>query len=204
VVRGELCDEAVRLGRLTFELLPHEPEVQGLLALMLLIDARREAREDAGGGLVRLDRQDRRRWDRRKIEEGQSLLRACLARNLPGPYQLQAAINAVHADAADAATTDWQQIRVIYDQWMAIAPGAVVALNRAVVVAEIEGPESALKLVDELDLANYHPFHAVRADLLRRLDRAVEAAEAYRQAIACSSHPREREFLERQLNALPG
>jgi RNA polymerase sigma-70 factor (ECF subfamily) len=196
LVRGELCDEAIRLGRLLLDLLPGEPEVRGLLALMLLIDARRAARVDAGGGLVRLEQQDRRAWDRAKITEGQVLLRHCLARNRPGPYQLQAAINAVHADADEAPKTDWAQIRALYDQWMAIAPSAVVALNRAVVVAEIDGPEAALRLVDELDLSNYQPFHAVRADLLRRLGLKERAAEAYREALRLCRNEREKEFLE--------
>ena len=197
--RGELCDEAIRLGRVLLELMPAEPEVRGLLALMLLIDARRAARTDAHGAFVRLSGQDRGAWRRPLIEEGQALLRECLAQNRPGPYQLQAAINAVHSDAPDAAHTDWRQALALYDQWMAIAPGAVVALNRAVVVAEIDGPELALRLVDELALDRYHLFHAVRADLLRRLGRATNAATAYRRAIELCGNARERQFLEQQL-----
>ena len=187
------------LGRVLLELMPAEPEVRGLLALMLLIDARRAARTDAHGAFVRLSGQDRGAWRRPLIEEGQALLRECLAQNRPGPYQLQAAINAVHSDAPDAAHTDWRQALALYDQWMAIAPGAVVALNRAVVVAEIDGPELALRLVDELALDRYHLFHAVRADLLRRLGRATDAATAYRRAIDLCGNARERQFLEEQL-----
>ncbi len=197
--RGELCDEAIRLGRVLLELMPAEPEVRGLLALMLLIDARRAARVDARGAFVKLSGQDRGAWRRPLIEEGQALLRECLARNRPGPCQLQAAINAVHSDAPDAAHTDWRQALALYDQWMAIAPSAVVALNRAVVVAEIDGPELALRLVDELALDRYHLFHAVRADLLRRLGRATDAATAYRRAIELCGNARERQFLEQQL-----
>ena len=197
--RGELCDEAIRLGRVLLELLPAEPEVRGLLALMLLIDARRAARIDAGGAIVKLSDQDRGAWRRPLIEEGQALLRECLAQNWPGPYQLQAAINAVHSDAPDAAHTDWRQIQALYDQWMAIAPGPLVALNRAVAVAEIDGPALALRLVDELALGKYHLFHAVRADLLRRLGRMTDAAAAYRAAIELCGNTRERQFLETQL-----
>ena len=197
--RGDLCDEAIRLGRVLLELLPVEPEVRGLLALMLLIDARRAARIDAGGAIVKLSDQDRGAWRRPLIEEGQALLRECLAQNWPGPYQLQAAINAVHSDAPDAAHTDWRQIQALYDQWMAIAPGPLVALNRAVAVAEIDGPALALRLVDELALGKYHLFHAVRADLLRRLGRMTDAAAAYRAAIELCGNTRERQFLETQL-----
>ena len=199
LARGGLCDEAIRLGRVLLELLPAEPEVRGLLALMLLIDARRAARIDAGGAIVKLSDQDRGAWRRPLIEEGQALLRECLAQNWPGPYQLQAAINAVHSDAPDAAHTDWRQIQALYDQWMAIAPGPLVALNRAVAVAEIDGPALALRLVDELALGKYHLFHAVRADLLRRLGRMTDAAAAYRAAIELCGNTRERQFLETQL-----
>ena len=179
LLRDELCDEAIRLGRVLLELMPQEAEVLGLLALMLLIDARRTARRDAAGALVRLADQDRGAWRRPLIEEGQALLRLCLAQNRPGPYQLQAAINAVHSDAPDATRTDWRQILALYDQWMTIAPAPLVALNRAVVVAEIDGPALALRLVDELGFERYHLFHAIRADLLRRLGRDSEAAAAY-------------------------
>jgi RNA polymerase sigma-70 factor (ECF subfamily) len=199
LLRANLCDEALRLGRLLFELVPAEPEVAGLLALMLLIDARRPARTDADGGFVRLADQDRTTWDREKISEGQALLRRCLLLNRPGPYQLQAAINAVHSDARDAAGTDWPQILALYDQWMALAPNPVVALNRAVAVAQIQGAAQALRLVEELDLPNYHLLPAVRAELLRRLGRDAAAADAYRRAIELCGNGREQEFLRRCL-----
>ena len=199
LLRVNLCDEALRLGRLLFELVPAEPEVAGLLALMLLIDARRPARTDADGGFVRLADQDRTTWDREKISEGQALLRRCLLLNRPGPYQLQAAINAVHSDARDAAGTDWPQILALYDQWMALAPNPVVALNRAVAVAQIQGAAQALRLVEELDLPNYHLLPAVRAELLRRLGRDAAAADAYRRAIELCGNGREQEFLRRCL-----
>jgi RNA polymerase sigma-70 factor (ECF subfamily) len=199
LLRAELCDEAIRLGRLLAELLPQETEVLGLLSLMLLIDARRAARTDDSGNLVKLADQDRAAWDRAHIAEGQAILRRCLERNHPGPYQLQAAINAVHADAPDAARTDWRQILALYDQWMAMAPGPVVALNRAVVVAEVDGADRALQLVEELGLSNYHLFHAVRAELLARVGRGAEAADAYRAAIGKCGNARERVFLEKKL-----
>jgi len=202
LLRGELCDEAIRLARLLCELMPQESEALGLLALLLLIDARRAARTDAAGRLVKLAEQDRGRWDRARIDEGQGLLRECLARDRPGPYQVQAAINAVHSDATDAAATDWRQILALYDQWMAIAPGPIVALNRAVAVAELQGPALAMRLVDELPLSNYHLFHAVRADLLRRLGRQQEAVDAYREAIERCGNVREKEFLLVQLGGL--
>ena len=176
LVRQELCAEAIRLGRVLAELMPDEPEVMGLLALMLLVDARRAARTSPDGDLVLLADQDRGRWDRDRIAEGQAIVRRCLRRNQPGPYQLQAAINAVHSDAPTAAATDWRQILALYDQLLALAPSPVVALNRAVAVAEVEGPEAALALVDGLDLDGYRLFHAIRADLLRRLGRDAEAA----------------------------
>jgi len=198
LLRGELCDEALRLGRQLLDLMPREPEVAGLVALMLLVDARRAARVDADGALVKLADQDRSRWNRARIAEGQALLRPCLEIDRPGPYQLQAAINAVHSDAADAAHTDWRQILALHDRWMAVAPSALVALNRAVVVAEIDGAAPALRLVDELPLADYHLFHAVRADLLRRAGRLPEAAAAYGAAIERCGNLRERRFLEEQ------
>src|SRR5262249_8576281 len=150
------------------ELLPNESDVQGLLALMLLLESRRDARTTADGAMVLLADQDRRLWDRRLIAEGQAIVRRCLIRNEPGPYQLQAAINAVHSDAPSAEATDWRQIVALYDQHLAIAPSPVVALNRAVAVAEVEGPEAALALVEGLDLDGYRLYHAIRADLLRR------------------------------------
>jgi RNA polymerase sigma-70 factor, ECF subfamily len=202
LMRESLCDEAIRLGRLLVELLPEETETLGLLALMLLVDARRAARVGAGGSFVRLDEQDRGMWDRARISEGQSLLRECLRRNRPGAYQLQAAIQAVHSDASSAVETDWKQLLEIYDALYTLTPTAVVALNRAVVVAEIEGPEKALEIVEALDLERYHLSHAVRADLLRRMGRTADAAEAYQRAIAVVGNEREKEFLEKQLGEL--
>jgi len=201
VLRTELCDEAIRLGRLLVMLIPQESEVLGLLALMLLIDARRDART-VGGDIVLLSDQDRALWDKPRIDEGRTLLRICLARNRPGPYQLQAAINAVHSDAPSAARTDWRSILELYDQLMTIAPSAVVALNRAVAVAEVHGVEHALQLVDAIDLPKYHLRHAVRADLLRRIGRAADAASAYRVALDCCENKKEREFLMRQCRSL--
>ncbi|HEX8132038.1 MAG TPA: sigma-70 family RNA polymerase sigma factor [Actinomycetes bacterium] len=198
LVREDLCAEAVRLGRLLAELMPDEPEVMGLLALMLLLSSRRATRTTPDGELVLLADQDRRRWDRDLIAEGQAIVRRCLRRNQPGPYQLQAAINAVHSDAPAAAATDWRQILVLYDQLLALAPSPVVALHRAVAVAEVEGPDAALSLVDGLDLEGYHLFHAIRADLLRRLGRHAEAAQAYEAAIARTGNAAERAFLERR------
>ena len=205
LTRAELCAEAIRLGRLLAELMPDEPEVLGLLALMLLTDARRDTRTSADGALVPLDEQDRRRWDHGRIAEGQALVRACLRRNRPGPYQIQAAINAVHSDAATAADTAWDQILALYDQLMACAPSPVVALHRAVAVAEVAGPGPALALIGQLDLGRYHVFHTIRADLLRRLGRAAEADQAYRAAIEATGNTAEREFLERRRRTLtPG
>ncbi|MEU5540083.1 RNA polymerase sigma factor [Streptomyces sp. NPDC020362] len=197
-----LCAEAVRLGRLLAELMPDEPEVTGLLALMLLIEARRPARLDADGTLVPLSEQDRTRWDRDLIAEGQDLVRRCLRRDRPGPYQIQAAINAVHSDAPAAAATDWGQILRLYDQLTAVAPTPVVALNRAVAVAEVEGPAQALGLVDALDLPRYHVLHAVRADLLRRLGRYEEAAGEYGQAVEHAGSEAERAWLDRRRREL--
>ena len=198
LVRDDLCAEAVRLGRLLAELMPDEPEVMGLLALMQLIEARRRARTGPSGELVLLADQDRGRWDRGLVAEGQAIVRRCLRRNQPGPYQIQAAINAVHSDAPAADATDWGQILQLYDQLIAVAPGPVVALNRAVAVAEVHGPAAALALVDDLDLERYHLFHAVRADLLRRLGRVAEAAQAYDDAAARTENAAEREFLRRR------
>jgi RNA polymerase sigma-70 factor (ECF subfamily) len=169
---------------------------------MLLIDARRDARVDDSGEFVRLADQDRQAWNRSRIDEGQALLRVCLARNRPGPYQLQAAINAVHSDARSAAETDWPQILELYDKLLALTPSAVIALNRAVAVAEIDGAEPALRLVDGLDLPRYHLLHAVRAELLRRLGRDAEAAMAYQAAIEQCTNTREKAFLKRQYDAI--
>jgi RNA polymerase sigma-70 factor (ECF subfamily) len=202
LVREDLCADAIRLGRLLAELVPDEPEVQGLLALMLLLESRRAARTTVDGALVLLADQDRRLWDRRLIAEGQAIVRQCLARNEPGPYQIQAAINAVHSDAPTAAATDWRQILALYDQHLAIAPSPVVALNRAVAVAEVEGPDAALALVERLDLNDYRLYHAIRADLLRRLGRTAEASLAYGAAIALSENGPERDFLESRRRAL--
>jgi RNA polymerase sigma-70 factor (ECF subfamily) len=202
LVREDLCAEAIRLGRLLAELMPDEPEVMGLLALMLLIESRRATRTTPDGDLVLLADQDRDRWDRGLIAEGQVIVRACLRRDQPGPYQIQAAINAVHSDAPAAAATDWWQILELYDQLLALAPSPVVALNRAVAVAEVEGPDAALTLVDGLDLDAYHLFHAIRADLLRRLGRNTEAALAYEAAIARTDNAAERDFLQRSSQAL--
>lgn len=201
-VREDLCAEAIRLGRLLAELMPDEPEVMGLLALMLLVESRRAARTTPGGDLVLLADQDRGRWDRELIAEGQAIVRQCLRRNRPGPYQIQAAINAVHSDAPTAADTDWGQILRLYDQLLPFAPGPVVALNRAVAVAEVEGPDAALSLVDDLDLDGYHLLHAVRADLLRRLGRPAEAARSYEAAIARTGNTAERDHLRRALRTL--
>jgi RNA polymerase sigma-70 factor, ECF subfamily len=202
LVREDLCKEAIRLGRLLAELMPDEPEVVGLLALMLLVESRRATRTTAEGDLVLLADQDRERWDRKLIAEGQALVRRCLQRDQPGPYQVQAAINAVHSDAATAALTDWWQILRLYDQLMAIAPSPVVALNRAVAVAEVDGPAAALALVDALDLGGFHLFHAIRADLLRRLGRRAEAALAYEAAIERADNAAERAFLQRSREKL--
>jgi RNA polymerase sigma-70 factor (ECF subfamily) len=182
--------------------MPDEPEVMGLLALMLLVGSRRATRTTPDGDLVLLADQDRRRWDRGLIAEGQAIVRRCLRRNQPGPYQLQAAINAVHSDAPAAAATDWWQILQLYDQLLSLAPSPVVALNRAVAVAEVEGPDAALALVDGLDLGDYHLFHAIRADLLRRLGRADEASPACEAAIDRTENAAEREFLRRSLGTL--
>ena len=198
LVRGELCAEAIRLGRLLVHLMPDEPEVMGLLALMLLVQSRRATRTTSDGALVLLGDQDRGLWDRDLIAEGQAIVRQCLERNQPGPYQIQAAINAVHTDATDAAATDWWQILQLYNQLQSIAPSPVVALNRAVAVAEVEGPDAALTLVDGLELEGYHLFHAVRADLLRRLGRNTEAVLAYEAAIARAENAAERDFLQRR------
>jgi RNA polymerase sigma-70 factor (ECF subfamily) len=202
LVRDDLCTEAIRLGRLLARLMPDEPEVMGLLALMLLVESRRATRTTPDGDLVLLADQDRGRWDRGLIAEGQDIVRACLRRNHPGPYQIQAAINAVHSDAPGASGTDWGQILALYDQLLAFAPGPVVALHRAVAVAEVDGPAAALTLVDGLDLGGYHLFHAVRADMLRRLGRDTEAASAYEAAIARTGNAAERDFLRRNRQAL--
>jgi RNA polymerase sigma-70 factor, ECF subfamily len=240
LTRPGLSAEAIRLGRLLATLMPDEAEVLGLLALMLLTESRRAARTGPDGSLVLLADQDRTRWDRGLIAEGQGLVRQCLRRGQPGPYQIQAAISAVHSDTAyrdtahrdtahrdaargddagrdaggpgAAAATDWGQILQLYDQLLAVVPSPVVALNRAVAVAEVEGPASALALVDGLGdaasreagpgLTGYHVFHAIRADLLRRLGRDAEAAAAYDAALARTSNAAEQDFLRRQRDEL--
>jgi RNA polymerase sigma-70 factor (ECF subfamily) len=192
LVRDDLCREAIRLGRLLVELMPDEPEAVGLLALMLLAAARRDARTDDGGALVPLPEQDRARWDTALVAEGRALVRQCLRRGRPGPYQIQAAIQAVHTDEP----TDWRQVVALYDQLLALAPTPVAALNRAVAVAEVDGPAAALALVDPLPLERLHVYHAVRADLLRRLGRAAEAVQAYAAAAERTSNAAEVAFLE--------
>jgi RNA polymerase sigma-70 factor, ECF subfamily len=201
LIRDDLCAEAIRLGRLLHELLPDEPEATGLLALMLLIESRRAARTSADGTMVLLAEQDRASWDGALIAEGQALVRRCLTINQPGPYQLQAAVNAVHADAARAEDTDWRQILALYDLHLAIAPSPIVALHRAVAVGEVHGPSAALEIVHGLALESHHLYHAIRADLLRRLGRAADAAAAYDAAIARSENAIERAFLEQRRRA---
>jgi RNA polymerase sigma-70 factor (ECF subfamily) len=191
----DLCTEAIRLARILVRLMPDEPEAAGLLALLLLTESRRASRTRSDGSLVLLEEQDRARWDRVSIEEGRSIVRRCLLRNQPGPYQIQAAIGAVHADASTFEKTDWAQIVALYDQLLAVAPTPVVALNRAVAIGELDGPSAALALVEELELETYYPFHATRADLLRRLGRHTEAAAAYERAAALAPTEPEREFL---------
>jgi RNA polymerase sigma-70 factor (ECF subfamily) len=202
LARTDLTAEAIRLGRLLVDLMPDEPEALGLLALMLLTESRRAARTDADGNLVLLADQDRGRWDRELIAEGQALVRRCLRAGRPGPYQVQAAISAVHSDAETAAATDWQQILALYDQLMDVAPTPVAALNRAVAVAETQGPQAALDLVEALDLDGYHVYHAVRAALLRRVGRTAEAADAYSQAAARTGNAAEQAYLRRARDSL--
>ncbi|WP_238173330.1 RNA polymerase sigma factor [Kribbella speibonae] len=199
LVRDDLAAESLRLGRLLVELMPDEPEAVGLLALMLLQHSRRPARVAPDGTLVRLSDQNRDLWDRALMDEGHALVRRCLRRNQPGPYQLQAAINAVHADAATPDATDWRQILQLYNHLLALDPTPVVALNRAVAVAEVEGPAAALALVDELPLDTYYLFHAIRADLLTQLNRPSEAQESYRTALSLTSNETEQDFLRTRL-----
>jgi RNA polymerase sigma-70 factor (ECF subfamily) len=199
LTRDDLSAEAIRLARLLTELMPDEPEVHGLLALMLLVAARRPARSTVDGDFVPLADQDRALWDRNLIAEGQRIVRDLVRRNQPGPYQIQASIAAVHSAAPSVAATDWPAIRQLYDHLMAIAPTPVVALNRTVAVAEVDGPAAALDLVDALDLDRYYLSHAIRADLLRRLGRLPEAAAAYRRAADLTGNAAERAFLEERL-----
>jgi len=200
-VRAELTGEAIRLARLLRALLPEEPEVAGLVALMLLIDARREARV-RNGQLVPLAEQDRAGWDRELIAAGHALVRECLATNRPGRYQILAAVNAVHTDAPTASDTDWSQVVALYDQLSRLDPSPIVALNRAVAVAELDGPEVGLALVDRLPLTGYHAWHATRADLLRRLGRSTEAREEYDAAIGATQNSAERAYLSRKRGEL--
>jgi len=200
-VRVELTAEAIRLARILRTLLPGEPEVTGLLGLMVLIEARRQSRVRQGQ-LVPLDEQDRAGWDERLVAEGHALVRECLAINRPGRYQILAAINAVHTDAPTAADTDWSQVVALYDRLVRIDPSPIVALNRAVAVAELDGPDVALALVDRLPLSGYHPWHVARADLLRRLGRSVEAKDAYDAAIAATQNSAERAYLRRKRGEL--
>jgi RNA polymerase sigma-70 factor (ECF subfamily) len=200
-VRAELTGEAIRLTRVLRELLPDEPEVAGLLGLLVLMEARRAARV-RNGQLVPLGEQDRAGWDRALIAEGHDLVRECLAINRPGRYQILAAINAVHTDAPTAADTDWSQVVALYDQLTRLDPSPIVALNRAVAVAELDGPKVALALVDRLPLTNYHAWHVARADLLRRLGRTTEAKESYDAAIAATQNSAERAYLRRKRGEL--
>jgi len=193
LLRTDLSAEAVRLARALADLMPDEPEVLGLLALLLLTEARRPARVDASGELVTLADQDRALWNRELIAEGHDLVRRCLRRNQPGPYQIQAAINAVHTDGP---ATDWPQVLALYDQLLEQTPTAIVALNRAVAVAEVHGPAAALATVEELDIPGYHLLPATRADLLARLGRVDDARASYDEALALATNDTERAFLE--------
>jgi len=200
-LRDDLSSEAIRLTR-QLASLTDEPEVLGLLALMLLTEARRPARV-ADGVLVTLDDQDRTRWDATLVDEGHRLVRQCLATNRPGPYQVQAAINAVHTDALDGSMTDWSQIVQLYDQLLVLQPSPIVELNRAIAVAELDGPAVALGIVDRLDLAAYPPWHVARAELLRRLDRYDEARAAYDRALELTGNDAERAHLLKRRTSLP-
>ncbi len=200
-VRVELTGEAIRLTRILRQLQPDEPEVAGLLGLMVLSEARREARV-RHGQLVPLGEQDRAGWDRGLITEGHALVRGCLEINRPGPYQILAAINAVHTDSPTGSDTDWAQVVALYDQLTVLDPSPIVALNRAVAVAELDGPEVALTLIDGLPLAGYHAWHVARADMLRRLGRSAEAKQAYDAAIAATQNSAERAYLSRKRGEL--
>ena len=205
LTRDDLRTDAIRLGRVLSDVMPDEPEVWGLLALMLLIESRRAARTTPDGALVVLADQDRSLWNHDLVAEGHALVRRCLPRGAPGPYQIHAAINAVHGDAATAADTDWAQIRALYDHLLSVQPTAIVALHRAVAVAEVDGPAAGLAIVDDLPLSDHHVFHVVRADLLRRMDRRRESVDAYDAAIDRTDNAAEREFLQRRRDALrPG
>jgi RNA polymerase sigma-70 factor (ECF subfamily) len=202
LIRADLCVEAIRLTRVLADLMPDEPEVLGLLALLLLIEARQDERTRDDGTMVLLREQDRTRWDRELIDEGEAIVRRCLRRNQPGPYQIQAAINAVHSDAANASDTDWQQVLALYDQLLAVAPTPVVALNRAVAVAEVHGPAIALAAIEDLHLDDYHPYHATRAELLVRLNRRDDARRAYERASDLTLNAAEVELLDTKRRSL--
>lgn len=200
--RAGLCAEALRLGRTIVRLLPDEPESEGLLALMLLSESRRAARSGPDGSLVPLGEQDRSTWDDALISEGLSIVQRCLQRGQLGPYQLQAAIQAVHSTAPSAEETDWARVLRLYDELARLVPGPVVELNRAVALAEVDGAESALAVVNGIELRGYHVFHAVRGDLLRRLGRVEEAAQEYSEAARLAPSPGEHAFLEARLREL--
>ena len=202
LTRSDLSAEAIRLGRLLQALMPDEPEAAGLLALMLLVEARRPARVSDDGSPVLLPDQDRSLWSSDLIAEGQSLVRVCLRRNRPGPYQIQAAINAVHSDAVTAEATDWRQIVALYDQLMSLTPTKVVALNRAVAIGERDGPQAALALIEPLDLGQYHLWHASRAEMLARLGRNDEAITAYRRASQLTANRAEQAFLSKRVRTI--
>ncbi len=205
LTRVDLSAEAIRLARVLAELMPDEPETLGLLALVLLTEARRPARTAADGSLVRLAEQDRSLWSRALIDEGHAIVRRCLRLARPGVYQLQAAIAAVHADAPVADATDWQQIVALYDHLHALRPNPVVALNRVVAVAELSGAEQALRALAAIDAAAldaYQPYHATRAELLARVGRVDDADDAYERALALTTNPAEATFLERRRRAL--
>jgi RNA polymerase sigma-70 factor (ECF subfamily) len=197
LIRHDVADEAVRLARLLAALMPDEPEVMGLLALILLTESRRRARTDSNGELIRLPDQDRSLWNPSLIEEGQDLVRACLRRNRPGPYQIQAAIAAVHSDAPTAEETDWRQILTLYDQLLGFTSSPIVKLNRSIALAETGEVSSALAAIDRLDLGDYHLLHATRGDLLERLGRFEEAAQAYGTAAALTANAAEQEHLRK-------
>jgi RNA polymerase sigma-70 factor (ECF subfamily) len=206
LIRQELCAEAIRLGRMLASAMPDSSEVAALLALMLLHDARRDARVNANGDLILLEEQDRRLWHRAQIAAGETLLETALSRGIPGPYTIQAAIAALHSQAPSADATDWPQIAELYKRLGSIRPSPVIELNRAVAIAMVEGCEAALRLTDTLkdELGDYYLWWATRADLTRRLNRLDEAAEAYRQALSRVSNGAERRFLQRRLDAIAG
>ena len=203
LLRRDLCAEAIRLSRMLCQLLPREPENLGLLALMLLHDSRRDARMDKHGRLITLEEQDRSLWHQPQIQEGRELIRRAMNMRRPGPYQLQAAIAALHSEAFTPAETDWRQIAALYQELLRINPSPVVALNHAVAIAMADGPANGLRRIDELgstgDLESYHLFHAARADLLRRLGRTLEAVEAYERALRLATNKVEQDFLSRRL-----